>query len=212
MSMSNSPKGAQQDPPRGIEPIDARVVHWFDFICPFCYVSQDRGELVAARGLDVVDLPLRAHPEVPPAGVRIGPRRGPMYRHIEAEARAAGLVLNWPSRLPSSSVALGAAEWVRRIHPVISREFNRSLFEAHFVLNQDIGDEATVLRHAALLGLDPALLGAALADRSTASWIRESESAAHRHGVRGTPAWLYRGRLLEGARPVAEFSRFLEAS
>ncbi|WP_445221489.1 DsbA family protein [Bradyrhizobium sp. Pa8] len=209
--MSSSPKAVQQDPLRDVEPIDARVVHWFDFICPFCYVSQDRDELVAARGLDIVDLPLRAHPEISLAGVRVGPRRGPMYRHIEAEARAAGLVLNWPSRLPSSSVALGAAEWARRIRPAISREFNRSLFEAHFVLNQDIGDEATILRHAALLGLDPALLAAALADGSTAGWIRESESAAHRHGVRGTPAWLYRGRLLEGARSAAEFFRFLEA-
>lgn len=198
---------------RDVRPIDAhRIVHWFDFICPFCYVSQDRNAFFVARGFDVVDLPFRAHPEIPPAGVHVGPRQGPMYRNIEAQTHAAGLALNWPSRLPSSGNALGAAEWVRRNQPAISRDFNKALFEAHFVLNEDLGDKATILRTAAQLGLDTAVLDAALADGSTADWVRESEAMAHEQGVRGTPVWLYRGRLLAGARPIEEFSRFLKAA
>jgi predicted DsbA family dithiol-disulfide isomerase len=189
-----------------------QVVHWYDFICPFCYVSQDRDDFLAAREREVVDLPFRAHPEIPPAGVHVGPRQGPTYRSLEAQARAAGLALNWPSRLPNSSMALGAAEWVRRNHPVISRALNKALFEAHFVLGEDIGDRATILRKAVERGLDASALDTALGDGSAAGWIQESEARAHEHGVRGTPTWLYRGRLLTGALPLDEFARFAQGS
>ena len=188
------------------------VLHWYDFICPFCYVSQDRDDVLLARGLDVVDLPFRAHPEIPPSGVHVGPRQGPTYRSLEAQARAAGLALNWPSRLPNSGMALGAAEWIRRNRTAVSRAFNKAMFEAHFVLGEDIGDMATILRKAAQFGLDGRTLDAALGDGSAARWVRESEAQAHEHGVRGTPAWLYRDRLLSGALPLDEFVRFAQGS
>ncbi|MEH2487484.1 DsbA family oxidoreductase [Bradyrhizobium sp. AZCC 2230] len=160
------------------------IVHWFDFICPFCYITQDWDALIFARGIDVVSLALRAHPEIPPARVHVGPRHGPTYRNIEARARAADLALNWPSRLPSSGSALDAAEWVRRNRPTISRDFNTALFEAHFVLNEDVGDKATILRKAKQLGLDTAALDACLEDGSAAGWLRESEAMAYEYGVR----------------------------
>jgi hypothetical protein len=36
----------------------SEALHWFDFICPFCYVSQDRDEILIASGFDVAELPL----------------------------------------------------------------------------------------------------------------------------------------------------------
>ncbi|WP_161491859.1 DsbA family oxidoreductase [Bradyrhizobium centrolobii] len=194
-----------------MEPDSRRqIVHWYDFICPFCYVSQDRDDFLIAQERDVVDLPFRAHPDIPPEGVQVGPRHGPTFRSVEAQARAAGLALNWPSRLPNSGMALGAAEWVRRNHPAVSRAFSKALFEAHFVLGEDLGDRATILRKAIQFGLNVAALYTVLEDGSALGWVRESEAMAHTHGVRGTPTWLYRGRLLTGARPIEEFSRFLQ--
>ncbi len=205
--MSNVPDNTRPD-----QMSESQVVHWFDFICPFCYVSQNRDAFAVARGLEVLDLPFRAHPEIPPTGVHVGPRVGPMYRDIEAQARASGLALDWPFRIPNSGTALGAAEWVRRNYRTVAREFNSTLFEAHFVLNEDIGDKATVLRKAAQLGLDAGMLDQALADGRATAWVRESESIAEHHGVRGTPAWLYQGRLLTGAGSMEEFSRFIDAT
>jgi DSBA-like thioredoxin domain len=93
------------------------VLHWYDFICPFCYVGQQRTAILVRHELDVIELPFQAHPEIPRTGVTMAPRNGPMYIHLERGAREAGLALNWPSHLSNTRYALAAAEWVRRHAP-----------------------------------------------------------------------------------------------
>ena len=43
------------------------VLHWYDFVCPFCYVGQQRNAILAQHGLDVVELPFQPHHSI--AGV-----------------------------------------------------------------------------------------------------------------------------------------------
>src|SRR5215813_12914148 len=45
------------------------VLHWYDFLCPFCYVGQARTAILVRHGLDVVELPFQAHPDIPLGGV-----------------------------------------------------------------------------------------------------------------------------------------------
>jgi predicted DsbA family dithiol-disulfide isomerase len=187
------------------------ALHWFDFICPFCYVSQDRDEILIDAGFDVVELPFQAHPEIPERGIAVGPRRGPMYGKLERQAREAGLPLNWPSRLPNSRTALAVSAWVQRHHPVIARRFNSKLFNAHFALGEDLGDAALVVRYADELGADVRALLIALADGSALQEVSDAEKSARGYGVRGTPAWLVRGNLIEGAVPLTKFRQLLES-
>ena len=42
------------------------VLHWYDFLCPFCYVGQSRTTILVRHGLDVIELPFQAHPDIPP--------------------------------------------------------------------------------------------------------------------------------------------------
>ena len=55
------------------------VLHWFDFLCPFCYIGQSRNDLLERHGLNIIHQPFRAHPDIPPGGIEVGSRRGPMY-------------------------------------------------------------------------------------------------------------------------------------
>src|SRR5215469_15572360 len=127
--------GAGRDDPR-------TVLHWYDFICPFCYVGQQRNAILARHGLHVVEMAFQAHPEIPPGGIPAGPRVGPMYAMLEREAKDAGLLLSWPQRLPNSRRALAAAEWARRHQPGSFPRFQEELFAAHFVLGEDLEDTA----------------------------------------------------------------------
>jgi predicted DsbA family dithiol-disulfide isomerase len=196
---------------RGQEPgKDRPVLHWFDLTCPFCYVGQNRTSILRRHGLDVVELPFQAHPEIPPEGIKVGSRRGAMYVVLAREAEEAGLTLNWPPRLPNSRLALTVAEWVRRNQPGAAIQLNHGLFEAHFVLGEDLGDPSVIDRHASKFGVDLAALHAALDDRSAVGLVAESERMGRHAGVRGTPAWLVKGRLIEGLLPVAEFERLAE--
>lgn len=187
-------------------PPDPRtVLHWFDFLCPFCYVGQQRDQILRRHGLEIVHLPFQIHPDIPPEGIAAGPRNGPMYQMLEREAARAGLPLNWPPRLPDTRTALSAAEWVRRQWPDASDQFNRALFAAHFELGEDLGDTEVVMRHAGAAGIDTASLRAALADGSARALLAEAESAGARSGVQATPTWLIAEEMISGLRPESEF-------
>jgi predicted DsbA family dithiol-disulfide isomerase len=183
------------------------VLHWYDFICPFCYVGQHRNAILRRRGFQVVDLPFQAHPDIPAGGIAAGPRIGPMYEMLEREARDAGLRLRWPPRLPNTRRALAAAEWTRRHQPRAFPQLQRELFEAHFVYGEDLEDSAVIDRHAIESGVDLAAFHAALLDGSASSAVEEAERIGREHGVHGTPAWLLDQRLITGLRPAAEFER-----
>ena len=186
------------------------VLHWYDFICPFCYVGQHRNAILVRRGLDVVELPFQAHPEIPPGGISAGPRDGPMYAMLEREAAEAGLPLKWPRRLPDTRTALAAAEWARRFQPRTFPRLHRDLFAAHFALGEDLGDPAVIDRHASESGIDLAALHAALDDGSAVDAVTRAEMLGRENGVHGTPAWLLGHRLIMGLRPAADFERLAE--
>jgi predicted DsbA family dithiol-disulfide isomerase len=183
------------------------VLHWYDFICPFCYVGQCRNAILSRHGLDVVELAFQAHPDIPPGGISAGPRVGPMYAVLEREAKEAGLPLHWPARLPNSRLALAAAEWARRHQPPSFPQLHRELFEAHFALGESLEDQAVIDRHARASGIDLAAMHAALADGSAREAVTEAETMGRKYGVQGTPAWLLDQRLIVGLRPAAEFER-----
>jgi len=188
----------------------APVLHWYDFLCPFCYVGQQRNAILVRHGLHVLELPFQIHPEIPPGGIPAGPRDGWMYGMLEREASEAGLPLRWPPRLPDTRRALAAAEWARRQQPNAFPRLRKGLYEAHFVLGEDLEDPEVIDRHARESGADLAALHAFLADDSAAAAVREAELIGRQHGVRGTPAWLLDHWLITGLRPAAEFEQLAE--
>jgi predicted DsbA family dithiol-disulfide isomerase len=181
--------------------------HWFDFICPFCYVARSRNEILSGSGFLVVELPFQVHPDIPAEGVVMGPRSGEMYERLEREAHEAGLPLHWPSRVPNSRYALAVAEWVRRYHPRGFAVLYNQLFLSHFGLSEDIGDVALVDHYAVQAGADLRLMRRATLDGSANAAIAKSEIAARRVGVAGTPAWLVEHQLLNGLKPKGLFEQ-----
>ena len=181
--------------------------HWFDFICPFCYVARSRNEVLSRSGLFVVALPFQVHPDIPAEGVSIGERHGAMYERLEQEAREDGLPLRWPSRLPNSRYALAAAEWVRRHHPQGFTSLYNQLFFSHFGLGEDIGDVDLVDRYLVKAGADATLIGRATLDGIANAAVNESEQAARHVGVAGTPAWLVEDQVLNGLKPKELFEQ-----
>lgn len=189
-----------------------KVLHWYDFICPFCYVAQHRNAILVRRGFHVVELPFQAHPDIPPEGVPAPSRNGPMYAMLEREAEEAGLPLHWPPRLPNTLRALAVAEWTRQHAPRAFPQLHRALFDAHFALGEDLGDPAVINRHARRAGVDLAALHSALDDGSAKAAVVQSETAGRQYGVQGTPAWLFGRRLIAGLLPAAEFEQLAAAA
>ena len=186
------------------------VLHWYDFICPFCYIGQRRNAILRRAGLRVVELAFQIHPDIPHGGIAAGAREGPMYVSLEREAKDAGLPLHWPARLPNTRTALAAAEWVRRYQPVSFAEFHKQLFAAHFALGQDLEDRSILDQHASSADVDLAALHTALEDGSAERFVNDTETLGRKHGVQGTPAWFLSPRLITGLRSKAVFEQFAE--
>ena len=184
-----------------------KVLHWYDFICPFCYVGQQRNAILVRHGLDIAELPFQAHAEIPDGGISAGPRNGPMYAMLEREAKEVGLPLRWPQRLPNTRLALAAAEWTRQHQARSFAQFHKALFEAHFVLGENLGDPAVIDGHASGSGIDLLALHAGLSDGSAMEAVAAAETITRKYAVQGTPAWLFAQGLIMGLRPAADFER-----
>jgi predicted DsbA family dithiol-disulfide isomerase len=185
--------------------MSAAVDHWFDFICPFCYVGQDRNRILRAHGIEVVDHPMQIHPEIGPGGALAGPRVGPTYDFLAAEAESAGLPLVWRDRIPFSRPALSAYVWLRKLSPEVAEDFATRIFDAYFGHGEDIEPEELLLQIATGAGADSVDLHAALSGSTADDLLAEELRSAAEHGVRGTPYWSADGQAVSGLRPRTWF-------
>lgn len=171
------------------------VEHWFDFICPYCYVAQDRNRILREHGIQVVEHGLQIHPEIGPGGSPVGQRIGPSYEFLAREADAAGLPLNWTDRIPYSRPALAAFEWLNNADPATGERFASAVFAAYFADGKDI-ESAELL--VSLAGDDAAALRARMGTAAEDDALTLSELLAHEYGVDGTPAWVVDGQRASG--------------
>jgi predicted DsbA family dithiol-disulfide isomerase len=80
-------------------------------------------------------------------------------------------------------------------------ELYDQLFFSHFGLGEDIGDVNLVDRYLVKAGADATSIGRATLEGTANATINESEQAARRVDVAGTPAWFVEDQLLNGLKP-----------
>jgi predicted DsbA family dithiol-disulfide isomerase len=177
------------------------VLHWFDFICPFCYIAQDRNRILRHAGVAVLDLPMQIHLEIGPGGAAAPARGGPMYEQLAAAAGEAGLELTWSSCVPYSRPALVAAETVRIVQNESYQAFLAAVFHAYFALAKDIEAPVVIAESAESVGVDPYVLDDEMASAAAENELRYSERRAREHHVNGTPSWVVNDdQLIVGLR------------
>jgi predicted DsbA family dithiol-disulfide isomerase len=190
-----------------------RATLWSDYLCPWCYLGQDRTELLEQLGVEVTHLPFELHPEVPIGGtpVRPGGRLAGVLARIAEECAEVGLPFVVPARMPNTRRALEAAEIVRQRWPERFAAFDRSLFAAVFVDGDDLGDPAAVDRRAGDAGVAVDELRGQLDDGAGARAVAVSLARAREVGVTATPAWLLdSGLLIPGVQARSTITRWIE--
>ena len=190
--------------PRAVTGSPSHVVtveHWFDVICPYCYVAQDRNRILREHGIHVVEHALQIHPEIGPGGTPAGPRSGPAYEFLAREAEAVGLPLRWTDRIPYSRPALAAFEWLHTTDPETAERFAAAVFGAYFADGLDIESDDLLVSLAEQAGGDANGLRAASASAAANDALTRSEVLASQNGVVGTPTWIAGGQRISGLRP-----------
>ncbi|MDX3094619.1 DsbA family protein [Streptomyces sp. ME01-24h] len=179
----------------------ATAEHWFDFICPYCYVAQDRSRILREHGVRVVGHALQIHPEIGPGGIPAAPRTGPGYAFLAREAEAAGLQLRWTDRINYSLPALAAHEWLAATDQEAADRFAAAVFAANFADGLDIESRELLLSLAARAEADTEGLRAAWGSPAMNDAPAASRSLAVRYGVHSTPTWVSGPHGIAGLRP-----------
>ncbi|MBA3282606.1 MAG: DsbA family protein [Acidimicrobiia bacterium] len=171
---------------------------WSDYLCPWCYVGQQRDALMASLGVNLVHRPYELHPEIGSGGltVRADGRLRATFDRVEAECRAAGVAFRRPTRMANTRRALEAAEWVRVHHEEAFPAVHRGLFAAAFVTGDPLDDAGVVDRVVRAAGA-PAEEVRAMVDAGRATALVDASMAeARRVGVSSTPTWVFDGGLV----------------
>jgi predicted DsbA family dithiol-disulfide isomerase len=161
-----------------------RAQLWSDYICPWCYLGQDRTALLRSLGITVVARPYELHPRIPAEGIPSERR----YSRIAAACEEVGLPFNPPKVVPNSRRALVAAEAVRVNAPASFDDLDRALFAAYFVEGRNIGDPDVIAELVEKSG--------AGAIEYDVNLLKVSMEEAYEAGVSGTPAWWIEDRLM----------------
>lgn len=173
-----------------------KLVMFSDFICPFCYIGFETVRRLKPefdfelewRGFEI-------HPDWPAEGMpaekfygAVGPGlRNGMWERIKGLAERIGLVMNPPSVVTNSRLALEAAEFAREAG--LGEAFEERIFRAYFRERANIGDAGLIGELGAEVGLERAALADALAQRKYTLRLKNTALVARQRGVDGVPTF-----------------------
>ena len=182
------------------EPID----YYFEFSSPYGYIASHLVDAMGTRvGREVRWRPFLLGPIFKATGtaplVEIPMKGDYSRRDFVRSARFHGVAFNMPSKFPIGTVAgVRAFYWIEDRDPKKARAFARTLYDAYFVGNRDIGAPETVIEVAGTVGVDKAALQAALSDNAVKERAKAEVDGAMAKGVFGSPFFIVDGEPFWG--------------
>jgi predicted DsbA family dithiol-disulfide isomerase len=201
-----------------------------DVVCPWCFIGKRRLELALelyrkrnpkAPAPQVAYHPFELNPDLPREGI---PRADYIARKFGARGYSAhdrlvgiGAQLGIPfafdriARQPNTLVAHALIE--RSREGGVQGAVKEALMKAFFVDGLDLTDSATLVRVAALAGLERNEAEACIADEDLRRTVADEEEKARQMGVQGVPFFIFNKRIaVSGAQePETLLEAMLEA-
>lgn len=201
------------EPEKGAGAATPRVLVFFDYACPLCYIDEPRfEELERDYDVELVHVPFELRPDIPEGGISAKEHglghSEKVEEHMARLAREGGFEMHIPDLLPRTHRALVMGEVAR--DQGIHRPVHRAIFSAYFADERDLGDETVLLDVAAAAGLDPADVRRAWESGSHEDRLHSFRHLATSLGVDATPSALICNQLIIGSRPYGVIRDALE--
>lgn len=188
------------------EPVRPRVLVFFDYACPFCYLDWPRFKrLRAEHGVELFLIPFELRPNMPAEGVSIGALGGEhserVEHHMRKMAEEGGIGFRSVDFVPNTHYALAAGEFARELGPEAHEAVHEALFAAYNADGRDIGSLDVVLEVCESRGIDADELREALEEGRYDHRLHEFLHLSLSFGITATPAAIVCNELLIGSRP-----------
>jgi predicted DsbA family dithiol-disulfide isomerase len=194
-----------------------RVLVFFDYACPFCYVDQHRFDALERElelEFDIFLVPFELRPAMSEEGLdlaEVGTGHSERVdEYLERTAEKEGFAFSQPPFLPSTHRALVLGELARDQGDELHRTVHAAVFRAYFGDGLDIGS-AEVLRGIAVeVGLAADELEQAWNEGTYDERLHQFRHVAMHLGLDATPAALICNELFIGSRPAGVLREALE--
>ena len=192
-----------------------RVVAFFDFACPLCYVDRPRFVRLRDEHHVVLDfIPFELRPGIPArmTHAELGAGHSPRVEEYLVKAAAEeGLVLVHPDFVPNSHLALSLAELARDAGPEYYESTQGAIFRAYLGEGRDISQRDVLLRIAIEEGFEPAQVTEVWDERLYDERLAALRAYAIEIGVQVTPSAIVCDMLVIGSRHYSVLERVLSA-
>jgi predicted DsbA family dithiol-disulfide isomerase len=200
-----------------VVPERPRVLVFFDYACPFCYVDQHRFDALESEldlEFDIFLVPFELRPNMPEEGVDLTEEgAGHSERvdeYLERAAEKEGFAFTQPTQLPKTHKALVLGEVARDLGDAVHRTVHAAIFGAYFGDGRDIGSPEVLLEIAGELGIERDELERAWNDGTYDERLHQFRHVAMHLGLDATPAALICNELFIGSRPAGVLRDALE--
>lgn len=192
-----------------------RILVFFDYACPFCYIDQQRVRRLADEyDADLTLVPFELRPDIPDTGISASEHGLTHSERVDARLLEIAAEQGQPMRIldhiPKTHRAMVMAEVARDAGPEVHWRTHMAIFEAYYGEGADIGDPVVLERVAGDAGLDAAAVRAAWADPAYDQRLHQFTHLALYLGVDQTPAALVCNELLIGSRPYGVLQQAIE--
>jgi 2-hydroxychromene-2-carboxylate isomerase len=190
---------------------------YFEFASPYGYLASTRIEAIAGRhGREVAWHPIMLGAAFKLTGAQPlmhTPLKGDyMLRDLPRFARLLGVPFVAPPVMPANSLAASrACTWLEQNDPKKAKALAQAVFHAHWGDGRDIARPDDIANIAAPLGIERAVLLAAVADPAIKERLKQATEAAIERGVFGSPFVLLDGEPFWGADRLDQVERWLAA-
>jgi len=198
-------------------PTEPRVLIFYDYACPFCYVDQHRFDKLRQEipEVPVLLVPFELRPDMPEEGYQMSELEvigssDKVEEHLKRIAEREGFPLQIPPFVPKTHKALVIGEMGRDRGEPAHWAIHHALFEAYFGRGEDIGKEDVLLSVAEAEGYDSAEVRAAWEEGTYDERLHQFLHVGLHLGIDATPAALICNELYIGSRPYGVFKEALE--
>ena len=186
-----------------------RVLVFFDYACPFCYVDQHRFDALESESdldFDIFLVPFELRPEMSDEGVdlaEVGSGHSERVdEYLQRAAEKEGFPFVPPALLPKTHKALVLGELARDLGDAVHRTAHAAIFKAYFGEGADIGSPEVLLDLAGELGIEREELQKAWDEGTYDERLHQFRHVAMHLGLDATPAALICNELFIGSRPA----------
>ena len=169
-------------------------------------------KLETEREIQIDWRPYYLRPNTPPEGselpAHVRARMAGVHDRLRQMARAAGMDMVFPARMPNTRFAHEATEYARAHGKLL--EFHRILFRLYYAEGQDIGSWHVLRAAAQETGLDSDEMQREVESGKYTAAVEEQIGEAQEIGITGVPTYIFGDMYaIVGAQPYEVFERVL---